>query len=312
MSEDRYCFILNPAAGGGLAGRNWPQLHEKLRGAGIDHCHHESEYPGHGVELVKAAYESGERNFVAVGGDGTANEILNGLISVSGPDTAEFTLGAVPCGSGNDWARYYGLSRSPDDLIKSLQSASRTRQDIGRVTFTDSSGAPRDHFFLNCAGTGFDSFLLKEKETTKGSRFRYFVLLLRCLRKLRATHLQLSVDAAPFEGPALLLEICLGKFAGAGMHFAPAAEADDGLFDVLLIEGLSIPQVLRSLVYLYNGRINEHPAARNWRCRAVSIAARAGQQLHCDGELVCELPVQIEILPRALSVLTPGDQGQSA
>ncbi len=110
----------------------------------------------------------------------------------------------------------------------------------------------------------------------------------------------------------MLLEVCLGKFAGAGMHFAPAAEADDGLFDVLLIEDLSILQVLRSLAYLYNGRINEHPAARNWRCRSVSIAARAGQHLHCDGELVGELPVEIEILPRVLSVLTPAGQGQSA
>jgi YegS/Rv2252/BmrU family lipid kinase len=307
MTQGSHCFIVNPAAGGGFAGRNWPILRETLCRAGIDHRHYLSEHNGHCRELARAALEAGQRKFVVVGGDGTANEVLNGLIDASGADAAAFSLGVVPWGTGNDWASYYGFSRQAEDFIQVLLAGCVTRQDIGRATFTDESGATREHYFLNCAGTGFDSYLLRKMGSGHGSRIRYFLFLFKCLRKFRATSMQLDLDTASFEGPTLLLEICLGKFAGAGMHFAPTAAVDDGLFDVLHIEDLGITQLLGSLSYLYNGRINEHRAARHWRCRSVSISARDGQALHCDGELIAELPVQIELLPRALSVLTPGD-----
>jgi YegS/Rv2252/BmrU family lipid kinase len=307
MSEVTYCFIVNPAAGGGLAGRHWPVLREKLETAGVAYCHFDSEYSGHGRELARAAFESGERHFMAVGGDGTANEILNGLLEAAESSAAEFCLGSIPWGTGNDWARYYGFSSRADEVIQALQGKSCIRQDIGKASFTDGKGAPRNHYFLNCAGTGFDSYLLEQMTAALGSRFRYFVFLLKCLRKFRAVPLQVNMDCESIEEDILLLEICLGKFAGAGMRFAPSALVDDGLFDVLLINDLSRIELLSSLYYLYNGRINEHSAVNNWQCRSISISAGTGQYLHCDGELIGQLPVDIEILPGALSVLAPKD-----
>jgi diacylglycerol kinase (ATP) len=140
-------------------------------------------------------------------------------------------------------------------------------------------------------------------ENTLGSRFRYFLFVLKCLVKFRATNLRLGMNGTSFEGPVLLLEVCLGKFAGAGMRFAPTAAADDGLFDVLLVKDMSITQLLGSLFYLYNGDINKHWAVNSWQCRSISIAAQFAQKLHCDGELVGHLPVEIEIMPQALRVL---------
>jgi YegS/Rv2252/BmrU family lipid kinase len=303
MPDVRYCFILNPAAGGGFAERSWPGLQRELRAAGIEHRVCVSKYRGHGRELARAAFEAGERNFLVVGGDGTANEVLNGLIGPSGPDAAGFSLGAVPWGTGNDWARQHAFPRRAGDLIEALRTASFKQQDIGRATFTDSAAGAGPHYFLNCAGTGFDSYLLTQMASIPGRRFRYFLALMKCLRTFRASDLTLDLETESLEATALLLEICIGRYAGAGMLFAPDALADDGLLDLLLIEDLNMLQVLRSLPYLYNGRINEHPATRAWRCRRLSIMSSARQYLHCDGEVVGELPVEIDIQPGRLRVL---------
>jgi YegS/Rv2252/BmrU family lipid kinase len=304
MSGAEYCFIVNPAAGGGLAGRNWPALHEKLLTAGIEHCHYQSEYSGHCRELALHAFESGQRNFVVVGGDGTANEVLNGLFPACETGSADVALGVVPWGTGNDWARYYGFSPEPDSCVNRLQSGVCSRQDIGRVRFADEAGISRSHYFLNCAGTGIDSYLLREMRTASGHRFRYLFYVLKSLFNFRSSSVQLSMDKESYDGPALLLEVCLGKYAGAGMHFAPDAAVDDGMFDVLLVNKLGIIQLLSSLSYLYNDNINKHWAVRGWQCRFASIATQGAQQFHCDGELVGSLPVEMEVLPGALRVMT--------
>lgn len=300
----KYCFIVNPAAGGGGSGRNWPQLKAQLIAAGIDFCDFQSEYKGHGTELALAAFESGLRHFVAVGGDGTANEVMNGALEACEAGAADFSLGVVPWGTGNDWARYYGLSPAPEACVELLQAGLSRKQDLGKVTFTDAGGKSRVHYFLNCAGTGFDSFLLDEMGAARGSRLRYLLYVLRCLAKYRPQSLRLDAGGATFCGRVLLLDVCLGRYAGAGMRFAPNAFTDDGMFDVLLVDHISIPRLLGSLFYLYNGRIDQHRSVHSWQCDTLSINAHSSQHFHCDGELVGDLPVKIEILPGALSVLT--------
>ena len=305
MPEPEYCFIVNPAARGGLAGRNWPKLQSLLVKSGLAHCHFSTEHKGHGRELARDKLQAGYKHFVAVGGDGTANEVLNGLFADSLPKTGDISMGVIPWGTGNDWARYYGMSSHAENCIRLLQSGGNTLQDIGRASFTDSAGIQRHHYFLNVSGTGFDSYLLGRMGVARGSRFRYFIYLLKCLREFQATTLQLDIDGQSLERPALMLQTCLGKYAGAGMQFAPAAKANDGLFDVLLIKDLGVPQLLGSLFYLYNGRVNAHKGVSHWQSRTISVAATNRQQFHCDGELVGELPVRFDLLPQALRVMIP-------
>jgi YegS/Rv2252/BmrU family lipid kinase len=305
MKGDRYCFIVNPAAGGGCAGRNWPALQQRLTAAGISHVYHISEHKGHSQELASAAFDAGHTDFVVVGGDGTANEVLNGVYPQALQNSADIRLGIIPWGTGNDWASYYGLPSAPGSLVDLLESGSSVTQDIGKASFLDSSGEHRTRYFLNCCGTGFDSYLLEEMNSPRGSRLRYFLYVLKCVYQYRAATLHLVMDEESVDAPVLLLEICIGTFAGAGMRFAPEAVADDGLFEVLLINELSIPQILASLFYLYNGRINEHSAVRRWQKCQICIAKQAEQFFHCDGELIAKLPVKIDILPRAIRVIAP-------
>jgi len=289
-----------------MAGRRWPALRDRLLAADLEHSFHFSEYRGHGVELAREALHAGHRNFIAVGGDGTANEVLNGLLQTCGPDLDDIALGSVPWGTGNDWARYWEFPATAEECVELLRAGRCCRQDIGRVRLALPGGTRGYHYFLNCAGTGFDSYLLSEMNSARGSRVRYFRYVLKCLLRFHASRLRVNIDGAAAEDAVTLLEVCVGKYAGAGMRFAPSANADDGLFEVLLVGEMSIPRLLGSLNYLYNGNIKQHPAARSWQCRALSITARTAQYLQCDGELVGQLPVDIEILPGALRVLARG------
>ena len=128
MSDKKYCFIINPAAGGGAAGRNWPLLKSQLLAAGIDFCHYRSEYKGHVTELTRTAFDLGLRHFVAVGGDGTANEVLNGVLQTCESGAKDFSLGSVPWGTGNDWARYYGISPLLEACVERLQTFTDARR----------------------------------------------------------------------------------------------------------------------------------------------------------------------------------------
>lgn len=312
MPDIDYCFIVNPAAGGGIAGRRWPELQHQLKASHISHDYYVSDQKKHSGDLARAALDAGHTNFVVVGGDGTANEVLNGLYSESTRDSAGITIGVVPWGTGNDWARYYSLSSEPVEFVRLLKSGSSTLQDIGKANFFDDSGQARSHYFLNCFGTGFDSYLIEKMDTPRGSRLRYLLYVLKCAHQYKAPLLHLDMQDQSSDWRVLLLEICIGKFAGAGMRFAPEAVADDGLFEVLLINKLSFSQLLTSLLYLYNGRINEHWAARHWQKGLISIAKGSGQYFQCDGELAGKLPVEVEILPRALRVIAPSTNSTNA
>ncbi|MCX2980549.1 diacylglycerol kinase family lipid kinase [Halieaceae bacterium IMCC14734] len=305
MPDTEFCFIINPAASGGGGNRHWSLLQELLDAAKVRYCYHVSQQKGHCAELTRNALQGGQRNFVAVGGDGTANEVLNGIFKEISLDRQEVTLSVVPWGTGNDWASYYGFSARPEACIDVLRSGVTLKQDIGKVSYTNASGQPANHFFLNCAGTGFDSFLLEKMGGGGGRRLRYLLYLLKCLVSYRATPLRIDIDGDELEYLTTLLEVCIGDRAGAGMRFAPRASADDGLFEVLLIDKLSTAQLIRSLTYIYNGRIDEHPAARRWRSPRLAVAAHAEQFFHCDGELVGRLPIRLEILPRAVSIMIP-------
>ena len=250
MPDLDYCFIVNPVANGGLAGRKWPMLQKQLNAADIVHGHYVSEYKGHCGDLVRTALKVGHKNFVAVGGDGTANEVLNGLLSVPLVNTAHVTLSVIPWGTGNDWASYYKFSSGPEDCVRLLKEGSSTLQDIGKVSFISRTGMASSHYFLNSVGTGFDSYLLEKMDKTRSSRFRYFLYVVKCLFEFKATRLEIDAKGESLECSALMLQACLGVYAGAGMRFAPDAVADDGLFEVLCIGDMSVLQILASLFYL--------------------------------------------------------------
>ncbi len=304
MRDTEYCVIVNPAAAAGKARRKWPALEKKLSAAGVRMRVFDAGDYGDCTTPAREGFAAGLRHFVAVGGDGTANGIINGVLPLC-PDDTNITLGVVPWGTGNDWANFQRLSGDTDDCVALLTRGVLRRQDIGRVTYTDTAGGPATHYFLNMSGTGFDTYLLDAMGPTRGSRLRYLWTLLRVYRSFRATRVTAHLEGETLDLSPLLFEVCLGSFIGAGMLLAPDAECDNGLFDVLAIEEMSTWKMLRSLKYLYNGDIAKHPATHARRCAHLAIEGDHTRLFQCDGELVGTLPINIDLLPGRLRILSP-------
>ncbi|NND67374.1 MAG: diacylglycerol kinase family lipid kinase [Halioglobus sp.] len=305
MRDTEYCVIVNPAAAGGKARRKWPALEKKLTAAGVRLRVFDAEQYGDCETPAREGFEQGLRHFIAVGGDGTANGVINGVLPLCPDDETQITLGVVPWGTGNDWANFHGLSGEMEDCVKLMAEGVVRHQDIGRVAYTNTAGDRATHYFLNMAGTGFDTHLLDAMGPTKGSRLRYLWTLLRVYRSYRAAAVTAHLEGETLTLSPLLFEVCLGSYIGAGMLIAPDADGSDGLFDILAIEQMSTWKMLRSLKYLYNGDIDAHPATHARRCDSLTVDGNSQRFFQCDGELVGTLPINIDLLPLRLRILSP-------
>ena len=267
---------------------------------GLDFDFAISEYPGHAIELAARAVAGGCRHVLAVGGDGTVNECAIGIFRQHAAPTAEVTLGVMPIGTGNDWAR--GL-RMPKDYaeVAALMAAGASRlHDVGVAAFGDGS----TRHFVNVAGLGFDAHVVESLPDRTLGPLAYLVGLAKGLLNYRAVSLGLTFAERKIDTRAFVLFFAIGRYCGSGMNVAPLAEVDDGLFDITLIQDLSRWEVLKSLRRLFDGTLLTHPKVRALREAAGSVVA-GPVPVEADGELIGHAPVRFAILPRALRVLAP-------
>ena len=298
--QDRWLIVANPISGQGRAMHHRHEIEAILRRHGVAYDLVISERPGHAIELVAQAVTGGCRRILAVGGDGTVNECANGLFRQQAAPTAEVTLGVMPIGTGNDWAR--GL-RMPKDYaeVAALMAAGTTRlHDAGLATF--GNGSVRH--FINVAGLGFDAHVVEALPDRTLGPLAYLVGLAKGLLSYDAVPLGLTFSGRRIDTRAFVLFFAIGRYCGSGMNVAPLAEVDDGLFDITLVQALSRWEVLKSLRRLFDGTLLTHPKVIALREAAGEVEAGPAP-VQADGELIGHAPVRFSILPRALRVLAP-------
>lgn len=292
--------IVNPVAGRGRARRVVGHARADLGDAEVV----ETDEPGHATRLASGAASAGHLRVVAVGGDGTVLEVVNGLLASPGP-----ALGVVPAGNGNDLARSLGLPVRPE-LAMPLAIAGDLRVvDLGRATAGDGSVV----HFASAAGVGFDGQVAAAMHDGRRGWHRgplgYLLATLIELRRFTNRRLEVVVDgAAPFEATVLLAAIANGPYYSGGMRICPDASVDDGLLDACLVGDISRIEALRQLPGLYRGRHVRHPAVRMLRTRSIELReldGSGGTRTHLDGEPFGPLPLRVEVLPGAISVAAP-------
>jgi diacylglycerol kinase family enzyme len=284
--------IFNPAAGKARARRRFEQF---CQCAGSQLQPYPTQYPGHASQLARHAVLEGARAVIAAGGDGTAHEVLNGIMSAGNPHVA-FSI--LPLGSANDAAFSLGL-------LAKAQPAPR-RVDVGLV-----QGGARRRFFGCCLGLGLNGAVTVESRKVRRLQgvLLYGLATLRALvHYYHAPPMTLTLDdAEPWTTPTLLFSVLIGKREG-GFVMAPRAEMDDGLFDFLHAGPLSRWQITRLLPRLaLFGAPKQYPLVRQGRCQSIHVHSTAPLMVHVDGELFC-LPeddareLSIAMLPRAITV----------
>jgi len=295
--------IVNPVAGAYSTRRKWPRISKLLGQVGLSFDFQYTEGVGHAIELARAAASDGYRYVVAVGGDGTVNEVANGILGSTG--SSNTCLGVVSTGTGSDFARSAGIPRDYTSACSFLTSSRRLLIDVGVVEY-QSKGQSLKRFFVNAAGVGFDAAVVEATERLPkyfGGTIPYLVGLLRALfgycNKSVVVHLGDKVEAKRI----LSVVVANGCYFGGGMYMAPQAELNDSLLDVMTVGDIGKFELLKALPMVYKGTHVNHPKVRMEKATHITIESSERILVHADGELLGEGPASFWLMPAALSIV---------
>jgi YegS/Rv2252/BmrU family lipid kinase len=297
--------VVNPAAANGRAGRRWPRIVDRLRSAGWRIHEHLTRAPGDATRVTHELLRQGAREFLAVGGDGTVNEIVNGLSCEDTWPRATATLSVLPLGTGRDFARNIGIG-SVHEAIAALDSDSIVELDLGLATITDAGGRCHRRF-VNIATTGLGASVAERVHRSArafGGSAAYLVGTLMELVSYRPASARVVIDdQVVHDGPLALALIANGRSCAGGMVPAPHASLCDGLLDVLICRPVSRGALAFGLLPdVYRGRPIRHPAVGFARGASIRIQAEHPIRLALDGEACDCLDLHVAVEPAALRV----------
>lgn len=308
---DKWLVIVNPQAYMGNAKKDWPKIEKALIENGFDFDAFLTEHIHHAVDLVRDKItECGYKRIIAVGGDGTFNEVSNGIFLQQRFSTTDITLGLIPVGTGNDWTRTYEFPKDYDKVIKIIKAGQTFRQDVGKVTYHN-NGDPKVRYFVNEAGTGLDEMVCKQanilKQKGKGGKMNYLFSLVKCLMKYKCTHVQIELDGElVFDDSILSMTVGICRFNGGGMMMMPNAIPDDGLFDITVIKKVGLLKFALNAKRIYDGsfikKLHEVSTFRGKKIHIISIPSHS-LLLETEGENLTDSPFDFEILPQAINIL---------
>ena len=312
-TNNKWLVVVNPKASVGKSEKDWPMIKQTLINEGIEFDDVLTEYPRHAIEIVRnAIVKQGYRKFIAVGGDGTNNEVINGIFTQDVVPTTEITMAALPIGTGNDWSRHFDIPLEYDKVVKIIKAGYTFAHDIGKLTYYN-DGDPKIRYFLNAAGTGLDEMVCSStnsmKQQGKGGTIRYLISLVKCILTYKITHIQIEIDGElVFDDGILSVSIGNCRFNGGGMMTMPNAIPDDGLLDVTVIKHVSIFKFAANVKNLYDGtfinKINEVKTFRGKNIKIVSFPPHS-LMVETEGENLNNSPFEFEILPKSINMVIP-------
>ncbi len=304
--EDNYLVIVNPNAGRRRGVRDWDKISALLRQEGISFDAAFTNSPRHAIDLAVSYIEKGYKKLIVVGGDGTMNEVVNGIFRQKRYPTSEISLGMITVGTGNDWGRMFGIPHDYAGAIATIKMNNGFVQDAGVVRYFNGNSEEK-RYFVNIAGIGFDALVVsktnKLKEAGRGGPFSYLKSIITSLLKYRHTKTTIKIDSTEISDKIFNISIGICKYNGGGMMQLPEAVPDDGLFDITVINKIKKHDVVLNLKRLYNGTINKHPMVETYRGKSVYIESKPLIHLETDGESLGHSPFSFDIIPRSIRVL---------
>jgi diacylglycerol kinase (ATP) len=247
--------------------------------------------------------DQGATLLVAVGGDGTVNEIANGIAGLAGVE-----LAVIPRGTGWDFVRTYGIPRRLEEALAIARDARAREIDLGRARYRSWGGDEEESYFANIASAGMSGAIAKRaNETSKalGGKVSYVWSTCAVFARWRNSEVSVTVDGEERRGRMHDVVVANGRYFGGGMKITPEASPDDGVFDVLLIGDLTKRDLLLQLPKIYRGRHLPHPKAELLRGAHVHVDAPAPLPVQLDGEQPGTTPAHFELVPRALRLRAP-------
>ncbi|MHB8754014.1 MAG: diacylglycerol/lipid kinase family protein [Candidatus Acidiferrales bacterium] len=304
--QTRFLAVVNPAAGGGRCGKSAPAALERLRASGIQIDVAKTHAAGHATELTREARRMGHRNFLAVGGDGTSYEIVNGIFPAPiGNSGDRCTLAFLPLGTGNSFLRDFRTHSGAEDAGAAEQAILNGERRSCDVIRLKHAGGELHYINLLTLGFAADVADITNRRFKRWGELGYILGVLTCLARLDRRAFPLRADcAAEFDRRrCLFLSFSNSKFTGGKMMIAPQADPSDGLIEYVRWGPIGRVGLLRNLHTLFDGTHMRHPLASRAAVREVDFSLDAPITVMIDGEslfLQCE---RLDVLPGALDVL---------
>ncbi len=306
MNKESWVAVINPSAGGGRCIRDWPTIESYLNKYGVRFEPVFTTRNLHAAVISRKKVLEGHKKIMVIGGDGTLNEVVNGILCQQQVNSTDITLGMIPVGTGNDWARMFDIPFDYERAIQTLLRGKTFIQDAGRVLFTRKDRVI-NRYFLNIAGIGFDAMVTERsnrlKKKGRSNKLLYFWNIFTGLYGFRHFNATLNVDGHEKEIDIFSMNIGICQYSGGGMKQVPDAIPDDGIFDLTVIKKIGKFEVLRSIPKLYDGQIKNHRKVESYNGRKISIKSKGPVFLETDGENLGHSPFEFEILPRSLKVI---------
>jgi YegS/Rv2252/BmrU family lipid kinase len=305
MDMESLYFVINPTAAGGRTNQLWPEIAAYLDKLGLSFNAAFTTAPGEATQMARQAVAQGHGTVVAVGGDGTINEVVNGLIS-PGEKKGRARLGMIITGRGSDLGRTIGVPSDPEAACERLAQPRTMPLDLGLTEFTV-GGKRQSRFFINVAGIGFDAAAVERANRSfrrmKGT-IPYLSALLLTLISWRNRAVEIVLDSqAPIQTKIYLVAVGNGQYYGGGMRIAPDADPNDGLFDVCIGHDFSKIEFLKLVPRVYEGTHVTHPEVTMHKAQRVEVRSEYPLASQVDGEIAGIAPLTFEVVPQALEIV---------
>ncbi len=290
-------IIANLTAGHGRAVRAAEKLQLLLQAKEVEYEVFETRYRGHATELAQRLAETGERQIIVFGGDGTISEVVNGTVN------SGIELGIISTGTGNDLARSLGLPyNNPEKAIEVILKGSATEIDVGWE---------RERCFISTLGLGFPVIIANETNKMKHLKgpTAFFIATYKAITRLRPIPVTIKLDQETLSLNCTSILVQNTRFCGGGLLMAPAAQTNDGLFDVVVVENIGKVELMLNFPKIYSGRHLRHPKFSLYRSQSVQIDTPVNSRKMFDGDIYGKTPVNAKVLRGAVKIITPLNHG---
>lgn len=311
---NEWLVIVNPNAGKRKGRKDWPKIASKLEKHGINYQVEFTRERNHALALTSEKISEGYRKIIVVGGDGTLNEVANGILFQAHTRPEDILIGMIPVGTGNDWGRTYDIPRKYGKAVKVIKQQHTTVQDVGFVKYKEKNLA-KERYFVNVSGMGYDALVAEKtnrmKDRGRGGTMAYFLNIFTGLFQYKYTPFNIWVDDTEvFSGRVLSMNIGICKYNGGGLMQLPDAIPDDGLIDVTVIKAISRLRIIRNVARLYDGSFVKLNFVSTYRGKTCMVVSRPEGKvsLEADGETLGHSPLHFSIREKALRFIVPSSE----
>lgn len=303
----RYLVIVNPISGRGYAEKVIPDIEAGMREHGLEFDLVRTERPWHAAEIAEQAVRDGYDVIVTAGGDGTANEAINGMMRARAAGFNDTAFSILPVGTGNDMAYGLGMHNTLQKSIAALATNYRKKIDIG---FVKGGDYPEGRYFANGIGIGFDAavgFIAVKIRWARGLLAYLIAVIQTVFIYYKSPTVEIAYNDIVYAQPALMVSIMNGQRMGGGFYMAPQGNPGDGHFDLCIVSEASRTRIFGLIPFFLKGTQASQPEITNGQTNKISIKAVKGTlPAHCDGETLCESGQELsaEIIPAAIEIIT--------